>query len=135
MFKKINYLFDQIAEIMCRSFLSRLFIFSCLYWSSAAVTIAQQPISTEIFTVKEGLSENVVHCLFQDKKGFLWIGPHEGLNRFDGYSFKKYLHDKNDSTSLPNSPIEAITEDDQGHFYVSTVFRQSVMNRTTVNLL
>lgn len=36
------------------------------------------------FTVKDGLSENVVTALFQDKYGFLWIGTNNGLNMYDG---------------------------------------------------
>ncbi len=83
------------------------------------VAQAQTPINSENFTVKEGLSENVVHCLLQDKKGFLWIGTHEGLNRYDGYEFKKFLYDKNDKTSLPNSPIEDLY-DDNDNLFVST---------------
>ena len=91
----------------------------------------QTPLTSETFTVKEGLSENVVHSLFQDKKGFLWIGTHEGLNRYDGYEFKKFLHDKDDSTSLPNSPIEAIYEDDNGNLLIRTTAGFTRMNMQT----
>src|SRR5690606_17368264 len=47
----------------------------------------------------EGLTNNFVICSFQDSKGFLWFGTSYGLNRYDGYTFKTYLHDlKNDNT-------------------------------------
>lgn len=89
-------------------FTSRSFLFCQLYGQAQTTPIA------ETFTVKEGLSENVVYSLMQDKKGFIWIGTHEGLNRYDGYSFQKFLHRQNDSTSLPNSPISAIYSDKNG---------------------
>ena len=91
----------------------------------------QTPLTSETFTVKEGLSENVVHSLFQDKKGFLWIGTHEGLNRYDGYEFKKYLHNKADSTSLPNSAVENISQDGQGNIVILANFRIGKMDRLT----
>src|SRR6185437_9251158 len=38
--------------------------------------------------VENGLSNNAVICSLQDKRGFLWFGTKDGLDRFDGYSFK-----------------------------------------------
>ncbi len=42
------------------------------------------------YQVENGLSNNTVYCSIQDKKGFLWFGTKEGLNRFDGYRFKLF---------------------------------------------
>jgi ligand-binding sensor domain-containing protein/two-component sensor histidine kinase len=102
-----------------------------IYFLIPASLIAQAPGSTENFTVREGLSENVVHCLLQDKKGFIWIGTHEGLNRYDGYKFKKFQHNKNDSTSLPNSPVEEMFEDDEGNLLIKTTSGYARMNSLT----
>lgn len=35
-----------------------------------------------------GLSHNTVMCLFQDSKGFIWVGTKNGLNRFDGMTLR-----------------------------------------------
>ena len=39
-------------------------------------------------TVKDGLSNNKVNAILQDKNGFIWIGTEDGLNRFNGYDLK-----------------------------------------------
>ena len=38
------------------------------------------------YTNKQGLSHNTVYCALQDKKGFMWFGTDDGLNRFDDIS-------------------------------------------------
>ncbi len=52
-----------------------------------------------------------VSCIMQDQLGFMWIGSTDGLYRFDGYEFKAFRHDSNDSTSLQNNTITALHED------------------------
>src|SRR5215210_7018615 len=39
-------------------------------------------------SIEEGLSQSSAHIVFQDSRGFLWIGTEDGLNRYDGYNFK-----------------------------------------------
>ncbi len=41
-------------------------------------------------TSQDGLSQNWVHCIFQDQTGYMWFGTSNGLNRYDGYDFKFY---------------------------------------------
>ena len=52
------------------------------------------------YTNKEGLSHNTVYCAWQDRQGFMWFGTDDVLNRFDGYLFRTYRHNSNDSASL-----------------------------------
>jgi signal transduction histidine kinase/ligand-binding sensor domain-containing protein len=81
---------------------------------------AQDDLRFEHFTSENGLSENFVYTVYQDKKGFLWIGTHDGLNRYDGYGFKKFRHDPADSNSLPDNTIYSICEDGQGNIWMGT---------------
>lgn len=74
----------------------------------------------EYFTTEQGLSENFIYTVFQDSKGYLWIGTHDGLNRFDGYRFVIYRQIPGDTNSLPNNTINAINEDDKGNIWIGT---------------
>ena len=35
-------------------------------------------------TIEDGLSQNDLHALAQDRQGFVWIGTKDGFNRYDG---------------------------------------------------
>src|SRR5690606_20653433 len=72
------------------------------------------------FTSVNGLSQRSVADIIQDKKGFIWFGTRDGLNKFDGQKFVVYRHNTTDSTSLSNSNIHAIYEDQGGNLWVGT---------------
>jgi ligand-binding sensor domain-containing protein len=41
----------------------------------------------EKYDTKDGLTSNVAYAIIEDKRGFIWIGTQDGLNRFDRYNF------------------------------------------------
>jgi signal transduction histidine kinase/ligand-binding sensor domain-containing protein len=55
-----------------------------------------------------GLSSNTITALLQDKKGFLWVGTANGLQRFDGYKFINYTTEKPGSEKLPDGQIRQL---------------------------
>ncbi|MDP4210949.1 MAG: two-component regulator propeller domain-containing protein [Bacteroidota bacterium] len=73
-----------------------------------------------IFTVNDGLSKSQVNALFQDSRGFLWIGTENGLNRYDGYEFTTYTHHSLSPKSLSNNTINAICETADGTLWIAT---------------
>lgn len=77
-------------------------------------------IKFEHLNIGEGLSQSVVTSITQDKLGYLWIGTHDGLNRFDGYSFRYYKQDMNDSTSLSDNRIRSLFVDKKGVLWIGT---------------
>ncbi len=79
-----------------------------------------QPYYFKHYQVEHGLSNNTVYTSIQDQKGFMWFGTKDGLNRFDGYTFKTYRFDANDAHSIGNDQIFALHIDRQGRFYVGT---------------
>lgn len=71
-------------------------------------------------SLNEGLSQSSVLCILQDKKGFLWFGTRDGLNKYDGKKFRKFSYDSQDSSSISHSFIKTIFEDRDGSIWVGT---------------
>jgi len=72
------------------------------------------------YTINDGLSQSVINCLFQDSKGFIWIGTQNGLNRFNGEAFDIYRFNPSDTNSISNNWIFAISEDQEGNLWIGT---------------
>lgn len=71
-------------------------------------------------TIEDGLSLNVVTKVYQDKRGFMWFGTYNGLNRFDGYNFKVFLPRPLNPNSISNHSILSMCEDDTGNLWIGT---------------
>ena len=94
------------------------FIIISLIFSCAAN--ASEKYYFRHYTNKDGLSHNTVYCSLQDKKGFMWFGTDDGLNRFDGYSFQMFRHNYNDNETLLNDHILSLFEDSSGKIWICT---------------
>lgn len=71
------------------------------------------------YNINSGLSQNTVMNIFNDSKGFIWIGTKNGLNRFDGHNFK--IYQRGDSPNdLKNSMIFCINEDQDKNLWIAT---------------
>ena len=70
------------------------------------------------FSKGEGLSDVHINAMLQDKQGFLWIGTWNGLNRYDGNTFKVYRSVENDSTTLVSDGIMRLAEDNNGRIWI-----------------
>jgi len=73
----------------------------------------------EYFSSKEGLSQNTIYSMLCDSKGFLWLGTMNGLNRFDGSSFKIYKWHGGSETA-PSNRVSRIWEDKAGFIWNET---------------
>lgn len=69
---------------------------------------------------RNGLSQNSVLSAYCDHLGFLWFGTMNGLNRYDGYSFKVYKARPGETYMLSNNRISGIWEDQRGFLWVQT---------------
>lgn len=65
------------------------------------------------FTTEHGLPSNETFCIYQDSRGYIWIGTDRGLVKYDGYKFKTYTT----LDGLIDNVILAITEDSKGNIW------------------
>ena len=72
------------------------------------------------YQVENGLSNNAVICSVQDKKGFLWFGTKDGLDRFDGYTFKIFRNNSDEAGSIGSNFIHALYVDPDDVLWVGT---------------
>jgi ligand-binding sensor domain-containing protein/two-component sensor histidine kinase len=105
-----------------------LFISSLVSIASRGQSTAQhQEYQFNQIKVEDGLSQSTVYCMLQDRKGFLWFGTANGLNRYDGYSFIVYTNDPTDSTTISDNGILSLLEDKDGFIWAGTV--SGVLNK------
>ena len=74
----------------------------------------------EHFSLADGLSQNSVLAMLQDRQGYLWFGTQDGLNRFDGYTFTAFKHDPDNTNSLSLNSVLTLHEDDDGALWIGT---------------
>lgn len=79
-----------------------------------------QPYYFRHYQVENGLSNNAVLCSMQDRRGFMWFGTKDGLNRFDGYSFKVFHSNPDSPNGLGSNFIRALCEDNNGNIWIGT---------------
>ncbi|MCF2497679.1 hybrid sensor histidine kinase/response regulator [Dyadobacter chenhuakuii] len=84
------------------------------------ILVMGQGMGFRQLTTSRGLSQSHVASIVMDKKGFMWFGTDDGLNRFDGYTFKHYKHDQSDPRSINDSYILDLLEDRHGRLWVAT---------------
>ncbi|MBO6523520.1 MAG: hypothetical protein JJ971_06840 [Balneolaceae bacterium] len=85
------------------------------------------------FDIEDGLSQNTVTDILHDSEGYIWFGTQEGLNRFDGYEFRHYKHQKDDSTSISDNYVWSMIEDADGNLWMCTRNGINLFNKKTVS--
>lgn len=83
------------------------------------------------YQVNDGLSQNTVRVILQDKKGFMWFGTQDGLNRFDGREYRIFRNNPADKNSIGNNFILSLYEDDDGKIWVGTDHRLYLFDPTS----
>ncbi|MGY4385840.1 ligand-binding sensor domain-containing protein/AraC-like DNA-binding protein [Pedobacter sp. UYP24] len=82
--------------------------------------LAAQSYDFRHYQVEQGLSYNSVFDITQDSKGFLWFASKDGLNRFDGYSFKIFRNEPADTNSIGSNVTLSVFEDQQKELWIGT---------------
>lgn len=92
-----------------------------------------QDINFKHYTVDEGLNNNNVLSIYQDYKGYMWIGTEDGLNKFDGYDFSVFRKEEKNSTTLSNNYCLSIYEDRSNNLWVGTHSGLNLFKRDSNN--
>jgi ligand-binding sensor domain-containing protein len=97
------------------------FIFIWLQVSSLSFLLAAEDVyQFEIITTRNGLSDNDIRAVTDDRYGFVWLATDEGFNRYDGYEVKSYNSNPFDTTALSGNRIWDIFKDQDGDVWALT---------------
>lgn len=112
------------CQLLDAKFVKSIFLIgltSLLLLFSMAVKAQNQALLTQ-YTTDQGLSQNTVVSVHKDRKGLMWFGTWDGLNKFDGYRFTVYKGNPNplDQNSPLHTRIDWIREDKSGNLWLKT---------------
>lgn len=82
--------------------------------------LAQPICQIQHFSIYNGLVQRTVSDIVQDSKGFIWFSTWNGLNRYDGYTFKNYKAYPGDGCTLTSNRILRIVPDQQNNIWCQT---------------
>ena len=97
-----------------------IFFFSLVFGNQSFAQHWERELFFRNISTEEGLSNSTINCIYEDARGFIWIGTIDGLNRYDGYEFKVYRFDPADSNSIPSNRINALYEDSNYNLWIGT---------------
>jgi len=96
------------------------FLVVCLVALMNLSGYASVKVHVQYLTTADGLSNNSVRYIYQDSKGFIWMSSLNGLNRYDGNSFRTFLPKNNGRISLADRRVKHLYEDNNGFLWIST---------------
>lgn len=116
----------RIIAIFCRRYGFLVLCFFCICHvfiaGLASICFAQNGEERTFRRLSrlDGLSNDEIFCIYQDRNGIMWFGTPDGLNSYDGNKFTVYRHRQGDSTSLPQNIVTCVTQDTEGNLWVGT---------------
>ena len=93
------------------------FIFFLLITS---LLVKAQQVKFRAIGTEQGLSVGFVQCVLQDKKGFMWFGTQDGLNKYDGYEMRVFRNNPKEKSSISNNDVLCIYEDKNQTLWIGT---------------
>jgi ligand-binding sensor domain-containing protein/serine phosphatase RsbU (regulator of sigma subunit) len=98
-----------------------IILLTFLCFSFNDLSAQKDVIDFKRLNVEDGLAQNTVYAIIQDHKGFMWFGTDDGLNRFDGYSFKSYTYKIGKEGTISNNRAISIIEDKNNDLWIGTI--------------
>ncbi len=100
--------------------MKKILILTLLIFLIFSVKAQIQQEKFEQLSIQNGLSQNVVNCILQDRRGLMWFGTANGLNRYDGYQFTIFRKNAKVPFSISGNQIRCLFEDKQGFLWIGT---------------
>ncbi len=104
--------FSKMVTAFSRA--SMLFLFTILF-----SFVKGQGFKIEEWSLKDGLSNNVVKDIHQDKNGLMWFATEHGLNSFDGHKFEVFRSNPFDKKAIGANFLTSIFEDPDGNIWAA----------------
>ncbi len=102
----------------------RLMIFLTVFtWLAVSSQSVQNGVTFRTLSIEHGLSQSIVIAMTQDSRGFMWFVTEDGLNRYDGYTFKIFKPDPKDPNSLAHNEIKSISESSDGTLWIGSFYK------------
>ena len=92
---------------------------------------SQYYLDFDKLSLEDGFASNKANVIIQDRKGFIWIGTWNGLNRYDGYNCEIFQPNYHDTTVISNREISALMEDHNGNIWIGTTSGLNCLNPIT----
>ncbi len=96
------------------------FLLLLVFSMGLEMNVSASQISIQNLNEKYGLAKKRVNCMYQDSKGFVWLGMIDGLYRYDQYSFVSVSSRKSKTKGLPEADVRSIVECKPGLLLVGT---------------
>lgn len=105
----LNFLLLKLDRVVCLSL-------GCCFFLGAS-SLQAQIYQFRNYTAADGLSDNFVFAIHQDRRGLIWFATSTGVSRYDGVEFKNFTINE----GLVNNGVRGIHEDRKGRLWFSTV--------------
>lgn len=103
-----------------RCFLLKYYLFGLFLIHFSSVKAQKLNYRIDHYGTEMGLSQGSVFAMLKDSRGTMWFGTQDGLNKWDGESFKVYRPSKKQKNSINGIEIKKIIEGDKGDLWIGT---------------
>ncbi|WP_315080912.1 two-component regulator propeller domain-containing protein [uncultured Clostridium sp.] len=124
----MNILLKKIGALLVIILICNTLFTNCYNNVQASV------VNFKSITIEDGLPQSSVETIFQDSKGYIWIGTQNGLSKYNGKNFKTYRYKDDSIDSIANNVILAIKEDTKENLWVGTSNGLSKINLNTYEI-
>ncbi|MGD9930351.1 MAG: two-component regulator propeller domain-containing protein [Mangrovibacterium sp.] len=112
---------------------TRAYLFLILFYSLSSTLWSNSlyDLKFEHRFTQDGLPNNEINMIYQDKDGYIWIATNSGLCQYDSYSTRIYKSNIYTPNALTNNKILCIREDNRHRLWIGTYNGLNVLDKTT----